>query len=101
MPGALEKHYRVKELAEMWGFSRTTIIRELKGEVGVIEVGDKKRRRSIPESVAVRVHERLENHRLQLIASRRNPLSVILLRNLNGRMTQKTRNIIKTKAAQQ
>jgi len=98
---AAERHYSVKEIAELWGYSRTTIIRELQGEEGVIAVGEKKLRRSIPESVAVRVHERLENNRLQAATPRRNPLRVILLRDLDGRMSQKARNIIKRKATQQ
>jgi len=98
---ALEKHYRVKDLVKLWGFSRTTIVRELKDEEGVISIGNKKRCLSIPESVAIRVHERLGNKRLQQTAPRRNPLRVILLRDLDVRMTKKTRNVINAKAAQQ
>lgn len=100
-PVAFERHYTVAEVAEKWGLSRTTIIQAIRNEPGVIAVGTKKLRRSIPESVAVRVHERLENQRLQAVTPRRNPLRVIRLRDLNTRMTEKTRNVIKTKAAQQ
>lgn len=101
MSTALEKHYRVKELAVMWGFSCDTIIKEARNEDGVIAIGEKKRRLSIPESAAVRIHERLENNRFQATTSRRNPLRVVLLRNLDRRVAQKTRYIIKAKAAQQ
>ena len=98
---ALEKHYLIKDLVNLWGYSRTTIVREVQNEKGVIAIGNKKRRLSIPESVAVRVHERLGNQRLQAVTARRNPLRVILLRDLDTRMTQKTRNVINAKAAQQ
>jgi len=33
---ALEKHYRVRELASLWGFSDNTIIRLFSTETGVI-----------------------------------------------------------------
>ena len=93
---ALEKHYRVKDLVALWGFSRDTIIREVKNEAGVIAIGNKKRRLSIPESVAVRVHERLGNqsHR---VAPNRKPLRVIRLRDM---IPQRTRRVIKARAAQ-
>jgi hypothetical protein len=93
---ALEKHYRVKELAAMWGFSSDTIIKEARNEQGVIAVGEKKRRLSIPESAAVRIHERLENNRLQAAAPNGKPLRIIRLRDY-----RKPRHIIKLRAAQQ
>jgi hypothetical protein len=64
---AFEKHYRVKELAGLWGLSPKTVSRIFADEVGVIRVandGTRKRKYatlSIPESVASRVHERLGN----------------------------------------
>lgn len=64
---AFEKHYRVKELAGLWGLSPKTVTRIFTDEAGVIRVannGTTKRRYatlSIPESVASRVHERLGN----------------------------------------
>src|SRR5712672_466975 len=64
---AFEKHYRVKELAGIWGLSAKTVTRMFAEEAGVIRVanaGTGKRKYatlSIPESVALRVHERLGN----------------------------------------
>ena len=61
-----EKHYSVKELAELWNLSERTIRRMFTGEPGVVEWGTDERRRKrryktvrIPESVARRVHRRL------------------------------------------
>src|SRR5437879_6202794 len=62
---ALETHYRPRELAALWGFSDRTVINLFASEPGVIRLnpGTGKLRRyvtlSIPESVALRVHERL------------------------------------------
>jgi hypothetical protein len=64
---AFEKHYRVKELAGLWGLSPKTVTRIFADEAGVIRVanGVSHKRKyatlSIPESVALRVHERLGN----------------------------------------
>src|SRR3984957_16667333 len=64
---AFEKHYRVKELARLWGLSPKTVTRIFADEAGVIQVanGDTHKRKyatlSIPESVALRGHERLGN----------------------------------------
>jgi hypothetical protein len=64
MSAALEKHYRVKELAALWGFCDKTIMKMFADEPGVIRLssGSSGKRRyvtlSIPESVALRVHER-------------------------------------------
>jgi hypothetical protein len=61
-----EKHYSVKELAELWNLSERTIRRMFIEEPGVVEWGADERRRKrpyktirIPESVARRVHRRL------------------------------------------
>src|SRR4249919_1635872 len=59
MSAALEKHYRVRELATLWGFSDNTIIRIFASEPGVIRLESGVGRRkyttlSIPESVALR-----------------------------------------------
>ena len=62
---AFERHYRVRELAGIWGLSPKTVSRLFANEPGVIRVVNRvtgKRRYttvSIPESVASRVHERL------------------------------------------
>jgi len=60
----LQKHYRVKELAALWGLSRNTIIKYFATEEGVLRVFSNSGKRkytvlSIPDSVVLRVHERL------------------------------------------
>jgi hypothetical protein len=59
---AVEKHYRVKELADLWGFSENTIIKLFSNEDGVprLESPTGKRKYatlSIPETVAIRVQK--------------------------------------------
>ena len=60
-----EKHYRVSELAGLWGLGRETIRKIVKDEPGVIKIrqGRKKAHTtySVPESVARRIHTRLLN----------------------------------------
>lgn len=64
---AFEKHYRVKELAVIWGLSPKTVSRLFADEPGVIRVANdltltgkrKYATLSIPESLASRVHEQL------------------------------------------
>jgi hypothetical protein len=48
---------------------------------------------SIPETVAIRVHERLGNQALKAASARRNPLRVVHLRDLDARMTKQPRYI--------
>ncbi len=68
---ALEKHYAVGEVADMWNLSDETIRRLFRDEPGVIKIGDEERRRKrsyfvlrIPESVVLRVHEKLKSRHL-------------------------------------
>ena len=62
---ALQRHYRIDQLAELWGFSRTTVRKAFDQEPDVIRWSNptsgkrKYESISIPESVALRVHERL------------------------------------------
>jgi hypothetical protein len=62
---AFETHYRIGELARMWGLGRETIRRLVKDEPGVIKIrmGRKKAHTiySVPASVATRIHTRLLN----------------------------------------
>ncbi len=68
MPGvvAFERHYSPKELAELWGFNPTTVRRMFEDEPGVLMVGKSQRHDGkrdyvsmrIPESVALRVHQK-------------------------------------------
>jgi hypothetical protein len=60
-----EKHYRISELARLWGLGRETIRKLVKDDPGVlkIRIGGKKKNTvySIPESAARRIHTRLLN----------------------------------------
>ncbi|SPF51042.1 hypothetical protein SBA4_4590005 [Candidatus Sulfopaludibacter sp. SbA4] len=62
---AFEKHYRIGELAHMWGLGRETVRRLVKDDPGVIKIrmGRKKAHTvySVPESAAARIHTRLLN----------------------------------------
>lgn len=103
---AFEKHYRVKELAVLWGLSSKTLTRIFADEAGVIRIdntGAGKRKYatlSIPESVASRVHERLGKQALEPAFPRSHPLRVIHLSDLDTRVTKKTRNILQRNALQ-
>jgi hypothetical protein len=63
---ALEQHFSVQEISKLWGWSEDTVRRAFRHEPGVIVISHPERRAkrpysrlSIPESVLVRVHERL------------------------------------------
>jgi hypothetical protein len=63
---ANEPHYRPKQVAEMWGWSVKSVIRIFKDEPGVLKIerpGTRTKRGysqiSVPESVLLRVHQRL------------------------------------------
>jgi hypothetical protein len=63
---ALERHFTIQQVAELWGWSDDTARRTFRGEPGVLVITHPERRGkrpyskiSIPESVLVRVHERL------------------------------------------
>jgi hypothetical protein len=60
-----EKHYRVGELARMWGLGRETVRLLVKDDPDVIKIrmGRKKAHTiySVPESAASRIHTRLLN----------------------------------------
>ena len=61
----LEKHYRISDLARLWGLGRETIRKLVKDDPGVIKIrlGRKKAHTiySVPESAAHRIHTRLLN----------------------------------------
>jgi hypothetical protein len=63
---AMEKHYSLEQIGELWGLSVRTIRKMFENEPGIIVFGNtgslKKRRYltlRIPESVLLRVHRRL------------------------------------------
>jgi hypothetical protein len=104
MSDAFSKHYRVKELAELWGFCDNTIIKLFADEPGVLRLERVTAKRayttlSIPQDVALRVHERLGNQSFKAQLPGGNPLRVVRLRDLNTGVAQKPRNIVKLKAA--
>lgn len=67
MSPVAERHYRVKELAYLWGLSERTIIRLFKDEPGTLKLGSARRALlSIPETVASRVHGTLSGARPDL-----------------------------------
>jgi hypothetical protein len=60
-----EKHYRIGDLARMWGLGRETVRKLVKDDAGVVKIrmGRKKVHTvyTIPESAARRIHTRLLN----------------------------------------
>ncbi len=106
MSTAFEKHYRVKELAGLWSLSAKTISRMFANEPGVIRVTSNWSRKrkyatlSIPESVALRVHERLGNQSFQATLAGVNPLRVIRLGDSNTGVPKKARNVVNLKTAE-
>lgn len=62
---AFEKHYRIGDLARLWGLGRETVRKLVKDDPAVIKIrmGRKKAHTiySVPESTARRIHTRLFN----------------------------------------
>ena len=60
---AFEKHYRIGDLAKIWGLGRETIRKLVKDDPDVLKIrmGRKKAHTvySVPESTAKRIHTRL------------------------------------------
>lgn len=63
---AMERHYSIQEIAELWNISEDTARRMFENEPGVVQVGQARmngKRRAyrtfrVPESVLERVHRR-------------------------------------------
>ena len=89
-----EKHYTPAELATMWRLSPATIRKLVRNEPGVLKLqgeGCTHGKRayttfSIPESVALRLHERLTQEPLQTQLPRRDPRRVVFLRDRHRRV---------------
>ncbi len=99
-----EKHYRVKELASLWGLSRGTLIKHFTNEPDVLKLESQTGKRkyvtlSIPESVALRVHQGLSHNGLQPVHPTRHPRSVITLGDFHRRVAKKTRHVADAEAA--
>ena len=98
---AFEKHYRVKELAGLWGLSPKTVCRIFADEAGVIRVsndGTSKRKYatlSIPESVASRVHEKLGNGTTPEITQETRPVRIIRLGDIPAAQQGGRRSVIR------
>jgi hypothetical protein len=91
-----EKHYRVDELAKVWRFSRQSVIKLFRTEPGVLKLGsDKYVILSIPESVALRVHQRLGHQPLKTEFASTNSGTVIRFRDSNTGMVKKPGHILK------
>jgi hypothetical protein len=64
---AFEQHYRLGELATMWHVGRETVRRIVTNEPGVIKIKMGKKQAntsySVPQSVARRIHTRLQSTR--------------------------------------
>ncbi len=62
---AFERHYRIGELARLWGIGRETVRKLVKDEPGVLKIRNGSRKThttySVPESAAERIHTRLLN----------------------------------------
>lgn len=58
-----EKHYRIGELARIWGLGRETVRKLVKDDPGVIKIRMGRKRAhtvySVPESAVRRIHTRL------------------------------------------
>ncbi len=88
-----EKHYTPSELASMWHFSPATIRKIVRNEAGVLKLqgmGSAYGKRSyttfsIPESVAVRIHERFTQEPFETKIPRRKQRRVVFVRDRNRR----------------
>ena len=100
---AFEKHYRVKELAGLWGLSPKTVSRIFAEEAGVIRVtngGATKRKYatlSIPESVASRVHQKLGSQPFSANPQSTQQVRIIRLGNIDSGGSEKGRSVIRLK----
>jgi hypothetical protein len=100
---AFEKHYRVQELVNLWGFCHSTVTHLFANEPGVIRLSSGTGRRkyvtlSIPESVVLRVHQRVCQDALQSHLAVGNPRRVIKFRDSHRGVAQKPGNILKLNA---
>jgi hypothetical protein len=89
-----EKHYRIRDLAKLWGFSRQTIANLFASEPGCLRIYGTGARKyvstSVPESVALRVRERLMHQPLQPSLPSLRPPRIVRLRYLHGAMPKKS-----------
>ena len=61
-PAAVERHFSVQEIAQLWQVSDDTVRRTFTREPGVLVIGRGRRALlRVPESVLARVHRRMSN----------------------------------------
>src|ERR1017187_9508541 len=105
-PLALETHYKIAELVALSWVCRDSIVKRFESEPDVMRwstsIGKRRYESvSIPESVALRVHERICQNTLQARLAGRNPLRVISLRDRHTGVAKKTRDVVKLKSCDQ
>lgn len=94
-PISKDQHHSIKYWANLWAYSRNTIIRQIANEQeGVLRVTNCNGKRtyttySMSESAAARVYQRLSHNFGQTTAAGRNPLRVVLLRGLDAGVAKK------------
>lgn len=90
-----ERHYKVKELADWWNLSEQTVRDLVRNEEGVLKLsnlGASVGKRTyttfvVPESVALRVYQRLTQKPLKTFLPRRNPRRIVFLRDGHRRVS--------------
>ena len=99
---AFERHYRLKELAELWGLARNTIGRMFQDEAGVLRVSGPSgyTTTAIPESIALRVHKRFSENTLKPLLAVGSPLGVMPLGDSHIGMSKKPRNVVNLQTIQ-
>lgn len=84
---ATERHYRISEIAKLWGFSIQTVREIFRDEPGVLRVkGPRKLTLSVPESTLTRVHEARSRGFVEQLATRNRIVKKPLLRRDKGRV---------------
>ena len=99
---AEEKCYRVKELANLWSTSSTTITRMFKDDPDVIRKPGPRGLRTtlfIPACSVLRVRESLAHKPLQSLNTSPGPFGVVSLGDLHARVAKKPRNVLKLHAS--
>lgn len=89
---ALEKHWRVRDIAVLWGVCEKTVTRIFSNESGVLRINNARSGKriyttlSIPESVVVRVHESISaRSKVQALPAACRPIGIIRFRDLRAK----------------
>jgi hypothetical protein len=101
--GVLEKHYRVKDLAEVWHMSKQTVIGLFRNEPGVIKLPGTGKRTTlyIPLSVAGLVYDRISKQPLKPLFPSPRPSGVVRLSDGDGPVVKQPRHTFKIHSRQQ